>query len=156
MKKFTKAALAFSAALAVTAVNATPAQNQKHAEGVTKTRKALYTLVVSNMGPLGAMAKGKIPVDAKQVEKYATRLEQLSLMMPDYTRVDTSKFDVKTEALPKVWTEKALFAEKIDALQKASVNLKMVAKGGNAGDIKKAIGGVGKTCKGCHDEFKAD
>jgi len=105
---------------------------------------------------MGAMAKGKIPVDADRVATNALRLEQFSYMLNDYFKTDTRKFDVKTEALAKAWTDKATFEDKVNALTKASKNLQAAAKSGDEGKIKKAIGGVGKTCGGCHDVFKKD
>lgn len=156
MRKFTKIILGLSAAVAISSATATPVQNIDQAKAVIKFRQSVFTLLASNMGPLGAMAKGAIPVNGELVEKYATRLEQLSLMMPDYTRLDTSAFDIKTDALPKVWTETASFAEKTEALQVAAAQLKAVAHSVDESAIKKAIGGVGRTCKGCHDTFKAE
>lgn len=137
-------------------VVATPATSQKHANKSTEWRQATFQLIASNMGSLGAMAKGKIPVDAATAEKNATRINQLAYMISDYMSVDTRKFDVKTEALDKVWEQPDEFNEKIQALIEASANLQTAAKSGDSGAIKSAIGGVGKSCKGCHDQFKAD
>ena len=108
------------------------------------------------MGPLGAMAKCKVPVDASVVEKNAIRINQLSLMIADYTRTDTTKFDVKTEALAKIWQENDHFNKDINKLTLASANLITAAKSNDESAIKKAIGGVGKTCGGCHNDFKKD
>ena len=108
------------------------------------------------MGALGAMAKGKIPVDAAVAEKNAKRINQLSLMIADYARTDTSKFDVKTEALAKIWQDPEHFSKDIDKLTMASAELMVAAKSKDEAAIKKAIGGVGKTCGGCHDDFKEE
>jgi len=151
-----KLLLVAAATLAMASANAQPAKSEKHAQGATKARQSVYNLLGTNMGPLGAMAKGKMPFDAQAAEKYATRISQLGLMMADYTRVDTSGFKVKSDALPKIWQEGDKFAAKIDDLNKAAVTLIAAAKTGNEGAIKKAIGGVGRTCGSCHDDFKAE
>ncbi len=154
-----KSALAVSLSLSVLVTGiamAEPAGSQDHAEYATELRQSVFKLLGSNMGPLGAMAKGKIPVDAKRVEKNAIRINQLSLMIGDYSRTDTSKFEVKTEALAKIWQESEQFIKKIDKLTLASTKLIAAAKSSDEGAIKKAIGGVGKTCGGCHDQFKAE
>ena len=78
------------------------------------------------------------------------------LMIADYNRTDTSKFDVKTEALNKIWQDQENFSKRIDDLTKASAHLQQVAASGDKAAIKKAIVGVGKTCGGCHDDFKKD
>ena len=133
---------------------AQPASSQKHANKATELRQAMYQLIASNMGPLGAMARGKMPMDAALVEKNATRINQLSMMIEDYMAVDTTKFEVKTEALDKVWQQPEDFKAKVNALIDASANLAKAAKSGDEGKIKGAIGGVGKSCKGCHNDFK--
>ena len=150
-------ALTVSTSLVVATTSlAQPASSEKHAIYATELRQSIFKLLGSNMGPLGAMAKGKIPLDAKVVEKNAVRINQISLMIADYTRTDTSKFDVKTEALAKIWQEPEHFSKDIDKLTVASSKLIAAAKSNNESEIKKAIGGVGKTCGGCHDDFKEE
>ena len=156
MKLITKTSLVCALVLTTTITNANVAKSEKHAQKSAELRQSIFSLLGSNMGPLGGMAKGKIAFDAKTVEKHALRINQLSFMIADYSRTDTSTFDVETEALNKVWQETNLYAEKIKALNESSAHLMAAAKTGNESAIKKAIGGVGKTCGGCHDEFKKD
>jgi len=156
LKKSVLAITVSTGLIASMAALAQPASSEKHAIYATELRQSVFKLLGSNMGPLGAMAKGKIPLDAKVVEKNATRINQLSLMIADYSRTDTSKFNVKTEALAKIWQDPEHFSKDIDKLSLASTNLIAAAKSGDEGAIKKAIGGVGKTCGGCHDHFKKD
>ncbi len=156
MKLLKKVVIAACSILITTSVVAEPAASQKQAERATKYRQAIFSLMGSNMGTLGAMAKGKIPVDAKVVEKNAQRINQLSLMVTDYTKTDTSSFKVKTEALDKIWQDEKQFSDKANDLTLASAALVKAAMSGDEGAIKKAIGGVGKTCGGCHDVFKAE
>jgi len=98
MKKLLTAIVVASSFVVTATATADTATSLKHAEKSAETRKAVYGLLGSNMGPLGAMAKGKIPFDAKAVEKYALRINQLSLMIEDYMRTDTSGFDVPGDA----------------------------------------------------------
>lgn len=156
MKLITKASVAFALVLSTSMANADVAKSEKHAKKATELRQSVFSLLGSNMGPLGGMAKGKINFDAKAIEKHALRINQLSYMLADYNRTDTSSFNVKTDALDKVWKETDLFAEKIKALNESSANLMLIAKTGDESAIKKAIGGVGKSCGGCHDDFKKD
>jgi cytochrome c556 len=156
MKLITKTSIAFALVLSTSMANADVAKSEKHAKKATELRQSVFSLLGSNMGPLGGMAKGKIDFDAKAIEKHALRINQLSYMLADYNRTDTSSFNVKTDALDKVWKETDLFAEKIKALNESSAKLMLVAKTGNESAMKKAIGGVGKSCGGCHDDFKKD
>ena len=79
-----------------------PAKSQKHANKTLKMRQAVFSLLCSNMGPLGGMLKGKVPFNAKVVEKNALRINQLSMMIADYLKTDTSKYKLKTEALDNI------------------------------------------------------
>jgi len=156
MKLITKTSIAFALVLSTSMANADVAKSEKHAKKATELRQSVFSLLGSNMGPLGGMAKGKIDFDAKAIEKHALRINQLSYMLADYNRTDTSSFNVKSDALDKVWKETDLFAEKIKALNESSANLMLIAKTGDENAMKKAIGGVGKSCGGCHDDFKKD
>lgn len=156
MKKFVSL-VALSCMLAVPAsLTAAEASSEKQARTALKFRQSLFQLIRSNMGDLGAMAKGHKPFDAAVMEKNGMRLEQLSLMIEDYMALDTRKYDIDTEALDKIWVEKEAFAEKVAALTTAAKALQVAAKSGNEDGFRPAIGAVGKTCKGCHDDFKAD
>ncbi len=156
MKLITKLSLASIVVASSTIAVASEARSEKHAVRSTELRQSVFSLLGANMGPLGAMAKGKMAFDAKAVEKHATRINQLSLMIDDHTKTDTSKFEVKTEALNEMWTDRSSFEKRTNDLTLASLALKNVAATGDEMNIKKAIGRVGKTCGGCHDDFKKD
>jgi cytochrome c556 len=156
MKTISKILLVSMVSLTTTSVFADMAKSEKQAIRATELRQSVFSLLGSNMGPLGAMAKGKIDVDAALVEKNATRINQLSLMIADYTQTDTSGFNVETKAKDVVWKEQDKFASNIEKLTAASSALIVAAQSKDESAIKKAIGGVGKTCGGCHKTFQAD
>ena len=142
--------------LAANGAMADTAKSEKHANKANHVRHAVFTMLGANMGTLGGMAKGKIPFNAKVVERNATRINQLSYMIADFTKTNTSAYKVKTDALPDVWTKREAFEKRINDLTSASAKLVKVSTTGNEAAIKSAIGGVGKTCGGCHDDFKKD
>jgi len=157
MKLFTTTAVAMVIALGSTNALAEQAKSLKHAKKATELRQSIFSLLGNNMGPLGGMARGKIEFDAKKVEKHATRINQLSLMIGDYLNTDTSGHKVNTEALDNIWQQQDEFATRINNLTKASATLQQLAmKGDDTQAMKKAIGGVGRSCGGCHDDFKKD
>ena len=145
-----------SAILGSFAVLAEPAKSAKQAKGAAEYRQAIFRLVKSNVGALGAMNKGAIPFNAQTMQTNSMRIEQLSLMLEDYFVTDTRGFDVETEALDKIWGNQADFKDKIGALSAAASNLNKVAKAGDKSQFKSAIGQVFKSCKGCHDNYKED
>ena len=156
MKIIKKSLLIAGLTVITSSAVAQEASSLKHAKYSTELRQSLFSLLGSNMGPLGAMAKGKAPFDAEKAEKHAVRINQLSLMIADYSRTNTTKFNVETEALAKIWQEADKYSDSVTKLTEASVTLIAAAKSKDEAAIKKAIGGVGKTCGGCHDDFKKD
>jgi len=156
MKKFLTSIVIASTLIVATSTMAENAKSLKQAERAVETRKAVFGLLGSNMFPLGSMAKGRMPFDAKAIEKHALRINQLSLMIADHTSTNTSGFKVKTEALNDIWEKPDAFEQRTNDLVTASAHLQKIANSGDESAIKKAIGEVGKSCGGCHDDFKAD
>lgn len=132
------------------------ASNEKQAQAATAYRQSVLKLISSNMGPLGAMAKGKIPMNADVITKNAERIAFLAPMMHDYFSLDTSKFNINTESKDNIWSNHADFSNKIDDLTAAANTLKMAAEKNETASFKKAIGAIGGTCKSCHDDYKKD
>ncbi|MGQ8363990.1 c-type cytochrome [Glaciecola sp. 1036] len=131
-------------------------KSEKQAQSIVAFRQSILKLVYSNMGPLGAMAKGQIDFDAAKMETNAKRIAQLGMMMEDYFAPDTSGFDVDTEALDAIWENSADFNQKAMDMVEAAQALEKVAASKDEDNYRKAIGAVGGTCKACHDAYKAD
>lgn len=135
---------------------AQPAANERHAEFTVETRQAVLTLLGANMGPLGGILKNEIPYDQALIEKNATRILQLSHMLPDAFVVDTREYDMETDALDKIWDNKDDFNTKAQELANAAENLTTIAASGNEAEVRQAMGAVGKSCGNCHDDYTAD
>lgn len=125
-------------------------------EKAIKARQGEMQLRSFNAGPLFDMAKGKIDYDAELAAKLAGNLKlQLSLDMgrawPGGSGND--QYPGKTTSLPKIWETYPEIAEYGKRYKEAVNNLAAVA--GNGQDaLKSAIGPLGKSCKGCHDDFR--
>ncbi len=121
-----------------------------------KARQGEMQLRAFNVGPLFGMAKGQIDYDAEMAKKLAGNLKLLLDL--DNGRAwakgsDIDNYMGDTTALPKIWTtypEIGKYGEKYAA----AVN-ELAAEAGNGVDaLKSKMGAVGKSCKGCHDEFR--
>lgn len=156
MKKYIITAMAGVSLLLTLALGAEPAKSEKQAGNAIQYRQAIFQLIKSNVGAMGAMAKGAIPFDAAVLATNASRVEQLSLMLQDYFATDTSSFDIESDTLIKVWTDKQDFTKKINSLTKAASNLETVANSGEQSQFKGAISQVFKSCKGCHNDYRKD
>jgi cytochrome c556 len=142
-----------SVAFALGSVVATGAIAQAKPDVLVKQRQAGMTLIAKYWGPLGGMGAGRVPFDAAVVARNAGYLDVLAKLPWDGFNASTS--GEKSAALPAVYAEAGKFKEAQENLQAAVGKLAAVSKGGSEADVKAAIGAVGKTCGGCHDNFRA-
>lgn len=126
--------------------------SQAKPETLVKQRQAAMTLQGKYWGPLSAMAQGKIPYNAEVVARNAGFLEALSKMPWDGFNASTK--DVKSQALPAVFADTAKFKEAQDHLQSEVSKLVAVSKGGDEAAVKAQLSATGKTCGGCHENFR--
>ncbi len=121
-----------------------------------KARQGEMQLRAYNVGPLFGMAKGEIEYDAAMAKKLASNLKQLTEL--DMGRAwaqgtGNDNYKGKTTSKPEIWSTYPEIAE-YGKRYKQAVN-ELVAVAGNGRDaLKSKIGAVGKSCKGCHDEFR--
>ena len=126
--------------------------SQARPEILVKQRQAAMTLQGKYWGPLGGMAQGKVPYDAGVVARNAGYLDALGKMPWDGFNPSTK--DVKSGALPAVYTDTAKFKEAQDHFQSEVSRLVAVSKGGDEAAVKAQLGAVGKSCGSCHESFR--
>lgn len=156
MKKIITLTVLITLSISSSMALANAVNSEKQAQTAVQFRQAILQLVRSNMGPMGAMAKGEIPYNAEVMEVNALRIEQLGLMMEDYFVADTRAFDLETGALDVIWDKQADFNSKAQDMVNAAINVREVASARAEDDYRKAIGALGATCKACHDDYKKD
>ena len=132
-------------------------------EDAIHARQSIMRVMGLTFGPLAHMAQGKIPYDKKEFVAGALRLESVWEMNP------TGRFFPKgtdkaifgsgiaeyTKAKPEIWSEPAKFKKAAEHASEAIAKLAQAARSGDEDAMKSAAGGVGKACKGCHDDFHA-
>ncbi|HQD82772.1 MAG TPA: cytochrome c [Quisquiliibacterium sp.] len=142
-------------AVAASALFATPAAAQfAKAEDAIKYRKSAFTVLGAHFGRIGAVVKGERPFNAAEVQANAAVVETLSTLPWAAFGAGTDKGE--TRAKPEIWTSADKFKGGADQMQKAVAALSVAAKSGNLDQVKAAFGEAGKTCKGCHDNFRKD
>ncbi len=117
-------------------------------------RQSWFAMVASNFGPMAAMMKGDMPYDLTRMQAHANDLS--TLMELDILRgfaPGTEKGT--TRAKPSIWENSDDFKQKMEDMRTAVTMLQEAAKGGEKGAIGKGIGATGKSCKGCHKEYKS-
>jgi len=123
-----------------------------------KARQAMFQLYNFNVGILGAMAKGKRDYDADVASEAASNLlAAASLGQSQFWPPGSDNAtdgNARTRALPEIWSTFPAITEKADALKTAAAALAPVA-GNGLEALQGAMGDVGASCKGCHDDFRA-
>jgi cytochrome c556 len=125
---------------------------QAKPETLVKQRQSAMTLIGKYWGPMAGMMQGKIPYDVKVIQRNAGFLDNLSRMPWDGFAESTK--DVKSAALPAIWSDNAKFAEAADRLQNEASKLYAVSRSGDEAAVKAQLGAVGKACGGCHESFR--
>ena len=121
-----------------------------------KARQGNMQIRAFNAGPLFAMAKGKMDYNAELAGKLAGNLKLLLDL--DTSRdwpqgSDNKSYPKETRALPAIWTTYPEIGKYGKKYATAVTELSGVA--GNGLDaLRSKIGALGKSCKGCHDEFQ--
>lgn len=145
--------LPLKAALLAGLFSALPAAAQfAKPEDAIKYRQSVMFLQNNHMGRLGAMVNGRVPFDAKVAAESAELVATLS-KLPFTAFIDGTDKGT-TRAKPEIWAEKDKFMAGAAKYQEEAAKLSAAAKTGNLDQIKAAFGGVGQTCKGCHDNYQ--
>lgn len=153
MLKKTFLAAGLAAAALVGAIAEVRAQAKP--EELLTMRKGLMQATKLSFGALGGFAAGKNDLPADAADR-AANLAALAKVAPMGWMKGSEALDGgKTK--PEAFGEKAaMFKQGWDMMAAESLKLSDAAKSGNPDAIKAAAAAVGKTCKGCHDEFKKD
>lgn len=145
--------LALAALATVTLFTALPAAAQfQKPEDAVKYRRSAFFVMGQHFGRIGAMAQGKVPFDAAAAAANADVVASMSKLPFAGFGPGTDSGD--TNALPEVWKDADKFKAGQQKMQEEVAKLAVAAKSGNADQVKAAFGEAGKTCKGCHDNFK--
>ena len=142
------------AALAVTAAVSTPAaaQFQKPDEAVKYRQSAMFVMA-NHFGRIGAMVQGRVPYDAAAATANAEVVASMS-MLPFVGFVEGTAGTEKGKAAPAIWTKRADFDAGAKKMQEEVAKLLAAAKTNSLDNVKAAFGEVGKSCKGCHDNYR--
>ena len=145
--------MAAGLAAAATVLTSGAALAQAKPEILVKQRQSAMTLIGKYWGPMAGMMQGKIPYDANVIQRNAGFLDNLSRMPWDGFAESTK--DVKSAALPTIWSDSAKFREAASRLENEASRLVQVSRSGDEAAVKAQLGAVGKACGGCHNDFRA-
>ena len=121
-------------------------------EYAIKYRQSAMFIMGQHFGRIGAVVKGERPYNKDEVAHNAAVAAEMSKLPWDGFVSGTDKGD--TNAKPEIWSDAAKFKSASEKMEQEIGKLAEVAKGGDLNAIKAQFGATGKTCKGCHDDFK--
>lgn len=123
-------------------------------EDAIKYRKAVMTLQATHFGRVAAMASGRVPFDAKVAAENADIFVTVSGLATAGFVQGSDKGD--TRAKGEIWSESDKFRANGTKLQEDAAKVAAAVKAGNMDALKAAVGAVGQTCKGCHDQYRKE
>ena len=115
-----------------------------------KFRQSVMKAVGGTMGGLAAVLKGQ--TSSSHADPLAHTMYEISKVVP-HIFPKGSDFG-ETGALLTIWEKPADFTMAVAAFQAAALNLSKVAHDFDMSTFGPAFGALGKSCKGCHENFR--
>jgi cytochrome c556 len=157
MNKRTKTLVALAAVASTLAASAfAQAQQGPKPENLIKWRQSAFQIVAWNSGRIKASLDGQYNKD--EVLRAANTIAAVansglgSLFAPG---TEQGKGWHETSAKPEIFKDTKHFGELGANFAKEANELASLAAGGDAAAIKTQYGKLTRTCKACHDDFKA-
>ena len=145
--------LLIGCAAALLAAGSAVADDEK--EDAVEYRQSVYEVIAWNFGPMVGMVKQEIPFDAEVFARNAKRMVVMVPMALEGFIPDSATEDSTAKA--EIWDRWDEFTAGLDKLATETDKLAMLAASSNdMAALGKQVGAVGKTCKGCHDEFRTE
>jgi cytochrome c556 len=120
------------------------------AEKSIEYRQSVFNVTKWHMDPLGGMAKGELAYDADAALHHARQVNAMSHMAEEGFAEGTEGGDAKAD----IWSNWDQFSGGMEKFQQVSAELVSAAEVGTLEALRPAVGEMGKTCKGCHDNFR--
>jgi cytochrome c556 len=148
-----------SAAACVAMLTASVTANAVEPEDAINYRQSALGVMGWHFGPIADMAKGDVDYDADEFARRAQNVSDVS-RLPWEGFVDGTYQDdghgVDTDALAKIADNPDDFEKKQQALIDEAEKLADVAQQGDFKLARAQLSKVGKTCKSCHDDYRAE
>jgi cytochrome c556 len=120
-------------------------------ESYIKYRQAVMKAIGGHMGASGQIVRGKVDESAA----LAMHADALASLNADLARLFPEGSDFgETEAKAEIWDNWAEFEKAADAARDATAAFAAAVKSGDADKIGAARKDVGRSCKGCHEDFR--
>lgn len=129
------------------------ASAQSATEKAIRARQSSYFLMAQQMARIQSTLKGEQPFDKAALATSAEAVELMGRLAVDYFPPGSDQGS--TKAKPEIWKETPRFKQMAQASQGEAAKLKAAVHGGDIDAIKAAYGAVSKSCKACHEAYRA-
>lgn len=120
-------------------------------QGAIEHRQAIMKAVGGHTAATAAIVKGKVPFTG-DVKGHAHALVELAKIAGNVFPPESAKGE--SDTLPAVWEKPEAFKKSYQAFVDAADALAKAAEGDDPKAVAGALGNLGKSCKGCHDDFR--
>ena len=150
-----KTTLILAAFGAMTAFGAMAQDAESPFKKAIEIRHGLMLQLASDMGKLGAIAKGEAAYDAAVATRAADNIAAIAsvISLDQFPAGSEANPDLESFALPEIWAKPDDFSAKIKGLQDGANMMQMAAaKDGDA--VKAAMATLGGVCSACHKAYR--
>ena len=120
-------------------------------QGIIKYRQNVMKSTAGHMGAIVDILKNRLPLETHIVD-HARSMLQISRMILSIFPEGSGKGRTKSkQAIWKNWSE---FESAANNFERESAKLSEVAESGNMEALAKQVRSTGKTCSGCHRNFR--
>lgn len=154
MTRLLSRTLMATAAACVGCVPLSASAQFKKPEDAIHYRQSVLNVMGTHFARLAAVAKGDLPFDAAAVQADAAIVLMMS-KLPFSAFGPGTESGGNTKAKPDIWSKRAVFDEAAQKMQAEVVKLDEAARTGDIAKLRPAVGDTGKSCKACHDDFRA-
>ena len=120
-------------------------------KGIIKYRQNVMKATGGHMGAIVDILKNRLPL-ADHIVDHARSIQQNSKMTLAMFPIGSGLGD--TKAKPVIWENWSKFESEVNAFVRESSKLVKVAESGDMKALAKQFRATGKTCGGCHKNFK--
>ena len=119
--------------------------------GIIKYRQNVMKSTAGHMGAIVDILKNRLPLEAHIVD-HARSMLQISRMILSMFPEGSGKG--RTKSKQAIWENWSEFESAANNFERESVKLSKVAESGDMEALAKQVRATGKTCSGCHRNFR--
>ena len=119
--------------------------------GIIKYRQNVMKSTAGHMGAIVDILKNRLPLEAHIVD-HARSILQISRMILSIFPEGSGKG--RTRSKQAIWGNWSEFESAANDFERESVKLSKVAESGDMEALAKQVKATGKTCSGCHRNFR--